>query len=84
MDAHREASRISHPDMPVELLTDRTDVIAAVRRLTAEARREVRVFDRPPYVDRPGSNFEDRSSGNARAWRTEWSTTVRRWPCRAA
>ncbi|MFE2683516.1 TrmB family transcriptional regulator [Streptomyces mirabilis] len=58
MDAHREASRISHPDMPVELLTDRTDVIAAVRRLTAEARREVRVFDRPPYVDRPGSNFE--------------------------
>ncbi|MFE4752463.1 hypothetical protein ACFRIB_19685 [Streptomyces mirabilis] len=53
MDAHREASRFSHPDMPVELLTDRTDVIAAVRRLTAEARREVRVFDRPPYADRP-------------------------------
>ncbi|MET7974453.1 hypothetical protein ABZW44_15545 [Streptomyces mirabilis] len=57
MDAHREASRISHPDMPVELLTDRTDVIAAVRRLTAEARREVRVFDRPPYVDRPSDDI---------------------------
>ncbi|WNO70095.1 hypothetical protein RPQ02_40680 [Streptomyces sp. AM2-3-1] len=54
MEAHREASRISRPDMPVELLTDRTDVIAAVRRLTAEACREVRVFGRPPYVDRPG------------------------------
>jgi DNA-binding NarL/FixJ family response regulator len=55
---HREAARISHPDMAVELLTDRDDISAAVRRLSAEARREVRAFDRPPYVDRPGSNLD--------------------------
>ncbi|MFF2522630.1 TrmB family transcriptional regulator [Streptomyces liangshanensis] len=55
---HREAARISHPDLAVELLSDRDDISAAVRRLTAGARREVRAFDRPPYVDRPGSNLD--------------------------
>jgi DNA-binding CsgD family transcriptional regulator/DNA-binding MarR family transcriptional regulator len=56
-EAHREALRISDPDIAVELLTDREDISAAVHRLTDGARREVRAFDRPPYVDRPGSNF---------------------------
>ncbi|TKA09713.1 helix-turn-helix domain-containing protein [Actinacidiphila oryziradicis] len=42
----------------MELLTDRDDISAAAHRLTADARREVRGFDRPPYVDRPGSNLE--------------------------
>jgi DNA-binding CsgD family transcriptional regulator len=58
METHREASRISRPDIAVELLTDRDDISAAVRRLTADARRQVRAFDRPPYVDRPGSNLD--------------------------
>jgi DNA-binding CsgD family transcriptional regulator len=57
-ETHREAGRISHPDMAVELLTDRDDISAAAHRLTGEARREVRAFDRPPYVDRPGSNLD--------------------------
>jgi hypothetical protein len=57
-ETHQEAARISHPDLAVELLTDRDDISAAAHRLTAEARREVRAFDRPPYVDRPGSNFD--------------------------
>ncbi|MCT9113851.1 hypothetical protein N4G69_51770 [Streptomyces mirabilis] len=79
MDAHREASRISHPDMPVELLTDRTDVIAAVRRLTAEARREVRVFDRPPYVDRPSDDIlpSVRAGEQARVRASRWSGSER-------
>ncbi|MFE4959801.1 TrmB family transcriptional regulator [Streptomyces sp. NPDC056653] len=55
---HREAERISHPDMAVELLTHRDSIVAAVHRLTADARREVRAFDRPPYVSRPGDNIE--------------------------
>ncbi|MBY8881278.1 helix-turn-helix domain-containing protein [Actinacidiphila acidipaludis] len=57
-ETHREALRISDPDIAVELLTDREDISAAVRRLTEGARREVRAFDRPPYVDRPGSNLQ--------------------------
>ncbi|MFI1095434.1 helix-turn-helix domain-containing protein [Streptomyces sp. NPDC020917] len=56
-ETHREALRISDPDIAVELLTDREDISAAVHRLTDGAQREVRAFDRPPYVDRPGSNF---------------------------
>lgn len=57
-EAHREANRISHPDIAVELLTHREDISQAAHRLTADARREVRAFDRPPYVDRPGSNLQ--------------------------
>ncbi|WP_086724772.1 helix-turn-helix domain-containing protein [Streptomyces carpinensis] len=57
-ETHREANRISHPDIAVELLTDRGDISAAVHRLTSRARREVRAFDRPPYIDRPGANLE--------------------------
>ncbi|WP_225847479.1 transcriptional regulator [Streptomyces sp. HPF1205] len=56
-ESHREALRISDPDIAVELLTDREDISAAVHRLTDGSRRQVRAFDRPPYVDRPGSNL---------------------------
>jgi len=58
-ETHREANRISHPDIAVELLTRREDISEAVHRLTAEARHQVRAFDRPPYVDRPGSHLQD-------------------------
>jgi DNA-binding CsgD family transcriptional regulator/DNA-binding Lrp family transcriptional regulator len=58
METYREAARITHPEMALELLTDRDDISSAVGRLTADARREVRAFDRPPYVDRPGSNLD--------------------------
>lgn len=58
VETHREAGRISHPDMAAELLTDRDDISKAVYRLTTGARREVCAFDRPPYVDRPGSNLD--------------------------
>ncbi|WP_329140171.1 transcriptional regulator [Streptomyces sp. NBC_01476] len=61
-ETHREANRISHPDIAVDVLTDREDISAAAHRLTAEARREVRAFDRPPYVDRPGSNLRNQLS----------------------
>lgn len=57
-ELHREAQRINAPDLAVELLNGREDVSAAVRRLYDGARRQVRTFDRPPYIDRPGSNLE--------------------------
>jgi DNA-binding CsgD family transcriptional regulator/DNA-binding MarR family transcriptional regulator len=58
METYREAARITHPELAVELLTDRDDISSAVARMTAEARREIRAFDRPPYVDRPGVNLD--------------------------
>jgi AraC-like DNA-binding protein len=57
MDTYREAVRNKHPDMAVELLTNRDDISAAVQRMTLAAQREVRAFDRPPYVDRAGSGL---------------------------
>src|SRR5262249_31215976 len=51
--------RISDPNIAAELLTGHEDISAAVRRLTEGARRQVRAFDRPPYVERPGSNLEN-------------------------
>ncbi|MGW2550863.1 helix-turn-helix domain-containing protein [Streptomyces sp. NPDC001635] len=57
-EKHREAHRISDPNIAVELLTSHEDISAAVQRLTQGARRQVRAFDRPPYVDRPGSNLD--------------------------
>ncbi|MBM9505773.1 helix-turn-helix domain-containing protein [Actinacidiphila acididurans] len=57
-ETHREAQRINDPDIAVELLTDREEISAAVHRLTDGAQRQVRAFDRPPYVDRPGSNLQ--------------------------
>ncbi|MFF4959784.1 helix-turn-helix domain-containing protein [Streptomyces sp. NPDC001222] len=83
-DAHREASRISHPDMPVELLTDRADISAAVRRLTAEACSEVRILDRPPYVDRPGSNLEGQLQRQREgvAYRVVYARAAVAWPGR--
>ncbi|MFF3919974.1 helix-turn-helix domain-containing protein [Streptomyces sp. NPDC001852] len=58
-ERHREARRISDPNIAVELITGHEDISAAVSRLTASARRQLRAFDRPPYVERPGSNLEN-------------------------
>ena len=58
-EMHREATRISDPDMAVELLGNREDVSVAAHRLLSMARREVRAFDRPPYVDRPGHDAQN-------------------------
>lgn len=57
-ERHRETLRISDPNIAVELVTGTENISAAVRRLTQGARRQIRAFDRPPYVDRPGSNLE--------------------------
>jgi len=57
---HREASRISHPDLAVDVPTSREDISALARRLQADSREQVRMFDRPPYLDRPGVNLDVR------------------------
>jgi hypothetical protein len=56
-EMHREAARINDPSSAVQLLSNRDDVSAAARRLLAVAQHQVRAFDRPPYVDRPGANL---------------------------
>jgi hypothetical protein len=58
METYREAGRNKHPDMAVELLTNREDISAAFHRMTMGAQRELRAFDRPPYVERAGSGLD--------------------------
>jgi DNA-binding MarR family transcriptional regulator/DNA-binding CsgD family transcriptional regulator len=84
MEAHREASRISSPDLAVELLTQRADISDAVQRLTTQAQREIRVFDRPPYVDPPGSNLAEQIKRQRRgvAHRVIYSRAAVAWPGR--
>jgi DNA-binding CsgD family transcriptional regulator len=83
-EAHREARRINDPDTAVELLANRDDVSAAARRLSAVAQHQVRAFDRPPYVDRPGSNLQNQL-GRQRdgvAHRVIYDRTAVSWPGR--
>jgi DNA-binding CsgD family transcriptional regulator/DNA-binding MarR family transcriptional regulator len=85
-ETHREASRISNPDMAVELLTDREDISSAARRLIGDARHKVRAFDRPPYVDRPGSNFDVQMAGQRTGviHRVIYDREAMAWPGRLA
>ncbi|MFC1436208.1 helix-turn-helix domain-containing protein [Streptacidiphilus sp. N1-3] len=86
VETHREAHRISRPGIAVELLTDWKEISAAVHRLTTDSQEQVRAFDRPPYVDRPGSNLDDqvqrRSTGVT--YRVIYDRAAVAWPGRLA
>lgn len=83
-DRHREALRIADPDIAVELLRGRDDISAAIRRLTDGALHQVRTFDRPPYVDRPGSNLDDqhRRQSSGVTHRVVYDRAAVAWPDR--
>jgi DNA-binding CsgD family transcriptional regulator len=83
-EMHREATRINDPAIAVELLSNRDDVSAAARKLSAIARHQVRAFDRPPYVDRPGSNFDGQMQRQKEgvAHRVIYDRTAVAWPGR--
>jgi DNA-binding NarL/FixJ family response regulator/DNA-binding Lrp family transcriptional regulator len=83
-EMHREATRINDPAIAVELLSNRDDVSAAARRLSAIAQHQVRAFDRPPYVDRPGSNLggQIQRQKEGVAHRVVYDRTAVAWPRR--
>jgi DNA-binding CsgD family transcriptional regulator len=85
-EAHREAGRIHDPAIAVELLTHREDISEAAHRLLNSARHQVRAFDLPPYVDRPGSNFEHqiRRQRTGVVHRVIYSRDAVAWPGRLA
>jgi DNA-binding Lrp family transcriptional regulator len=57
METHREVARITYPDMALDVITSRDDISAMALKIQDNARTQVRAFDRPPYVDRPGVNL---------------------------
>jgi DNA-binding Lrp family transcriptional regulator len=56
MEVFREASRYTHPAELVEVVTGADNISSRVARLHECTREQIRGFDRPPYVDRPGGN----------------------------
>ncbi|MEW2621552.1 helix-turn-helix domain-containing protein [Streptomyces sp. NPDC048106] len=85
-EKHREAHRISDPNIAVELLTGHEDISTAVHRLTDAARQQIRAFDRPPYIERPGSNLEiqRRRQRTGVAHRVLYDRAAVAWPGRFA
>jgi predicted transcriptional regulator len=83
-EAHREATRISDPDVAVEVLGNRDDVSLAVHRLISMAQHEVRAFDRPPYVDRPGHDVQNQIQRQRHGVRHRviYDRTALEWPGR--
>ncbi|MFF7599726.1 TrmB family transcriptional regulator [Streptomyces mirabilis] len=83
-ETHREAARINQRDMAVELLTSREHINATVLRLTVDARHEVRVCDRPPYFDGPGSNLDSQLQQQRRGviYRVIYDREAVAWPGR--
>jgi DNA-binding CsgD family transcriptional regulator/DNA-binding Lrp family transcriptional regulator len=57
MDIYRDAVRVNNPDLAVSVLGTGEEISAAVRQIQDAARVQVRAFDRPPYVDRPGAGL---------------------------
>ncbi|HEX3786383.1 MAG TPA: winged helix-turn-helix transcriptional regulator [Pseudonocardiaceae bacterium] len=57
MDVFRETSRFTHPAELVEVLTGQDNINNRVVHLHNVARQQIRGFDRPPYLSRPGSNI---------------------------
>ncbi|WP_326565774.1 helix-turn-helix domain-containing protein [Amycolatopsis rhabdoformis] len=60
-EIHRSAHRAS-PELVIEQLTDRETIATAVAHLESEARRQVRVFDTPPYYEKPGGEGAARNT----------------------
>ena len=60
-EIHRTANRTS-PELVIEQLTDRETIAAAVAHMESEARLQVRVFDTPPYYERPGGEGAARNT----------------------
>jgi Sugar-specific transcriptional regulator TrmB len=59
MEVFREASRFTHPAELVEVVTGADNISGRVARLQESAQVQIRGFDRPPYIDRPGGNLDD-------------------------
>jgi Sugar-specific transcriptional regulator TrmB len=84
METHREAARITYPDMALDVLTNRDDISAMALKIQEDARTQVRAFDRPPYVDRPGTNLAPQIQRQRRgvAHRVIYDQTSVAWPGR--
>jgi len=83
-ELHRNANRVSGPELGLEILTDQATIGAAARLLAFQAQHQVRVLDRPPYVDRPGTLLEEQLARMREgvSYRVVYSRAATEWPRR--
>ncbi|MFJ1764791.1 helix-turn-helix domain-containing protein [Amycolatopsis sp. NPDC088138] len=60
-EIHRSANRTS-PELVIEQLADRETIASAVAQMESEAHHQVRVFDTPPYYQKPGGEGATRNT----------------------
>lgn len=84
MDSYREAARYTDPSLSVEVVRGHEEISRRFEHLQTEARHQIRGFDRPPYLDAPGTNH-DREAGRARSgltYRVIYTRAALAWPGR--
>jgi hypothetical protein len=81
---HREAARFSHPAEMIEVVTGTENIAVRVSHVQASAHHQVRGFDKPPYVSKPGANLSTEQSRIADGvkYRVIYSAEAAAWPGR--
>ncbi|MFJ1757413.1 winged helix-turn-helix transcriptional regulator [Kitasatospora sp. NPDC088134] len=85
-DSYRKSARFTRPDLSVEVIRGSKEIGRRVNQLQAEARDQIRAFDRPPYLEPPGSNLS-RAEQLAHAglrFRIVYARDALSWPGRVA
>jgi len=84
MDLHRETSRFAHPAASVEVVIGSENISRQVDHMHASVQREMRGFDRPPYVDAPGHSgaVEHRRLRDGIKYRVIYDQQALAWPGR--
>jgi hypothetical protein len=84
MDSYREAARYTDPSLSVEVVRGHEEISRRFDHLQTEARHQIRGFDRPPYLDAPGTNH-DNAARRARSglnYRVIYTRAALAWPGR--
>jgi DNA-binding transcriptional ArsR family regulator/DNA-binding CsgD family transcriptional regulator len=84
MELHRETSRFAHPAASVEVVIGSENISRQVDHMHASVQREMRGFDRPPYVDAPGHSgaVEHRRLRDGIKYRVIYDQQALAWPGR--
>jgi DNA-binding CsgD family transcriptional regulator/DNA-binding Lrp family transcriptional regulator len=84
MELHRETSRFAHPAASVEVMIGSENISRRVDHMHASVRRQMRGFDRPPYVSMPGhhSTLEHRRLRDGIKYRVIYDQQALSWPGR--
>jgi hypothetical protein len=86
MDSYREAARYTDPSLSVEVVRGHEEISRRFGHLQSEARHQIRGFDRPPYLDAPGTNHAtaERRARSGLNYRVIYSRAALAWPGRLA